>query len=149
MKKAAEIAKKSNCIRVNYGSVIVKDNHIISQGFNRSISDPCSELGYCIREKNGIEHGTRYEIGDCLHSEMDAVMSCAREGISCKGATLYLNGIPCLLCARHIVISGIERVVAMVPKDITVYPSLNGIQLLKDSGVIVALLSKEGLKEQL
>lgn len=140
MMLAEKISKNSNCIRANYGSIIVKKEKIISTGFNRNITLQCNQIGKCIREEKNIEHGTRYEIGDCLHSEMDAILSCAREGKSCKDATLYLNGIPCSLCARHIIVSGITRVVFKMPDDPRIYPLRNGLKLLKDKHLEVVIL---------
>lgn len=112
----------------------------MATGYNRSLTISCDQVGKCIREENGIAHGTRYEVGDCLHSEIDALLFCAREGKSCKSATLYINGIPCLLCARQILVAGITRVVVKKPSNPNIFPVLSGLDFLKEFKIEVVLL---------
>lgn len=68
------------------------------------------------------------EFGRSVHAEMAAIVSAARLGISVKGATLYCTTFPCHMCARHIVASGIKRVVYVEP-----YPKSKAKQLHQDS----------------
>jgi deoxycytidylate deaminase len=68
------------------------------------------------------------EFGRSVHAEMAALMSAARLGISVNGATLYCTTFPCHMCARHIVASGIKRVVYIEP-----YPKSRAKQLHQDS----------------
>lgn len=82
--------------------------------------------------KKDVLKGTRVmsllEFGRSVHAEMAALMSAARLGISVKGATLYCTTFPCHMCARHIVASGIKRVVYIEP-----YPKSKAKQLHQDS----------------
>jgi len=55
------------------------------------------------------------EYGRVVHAEMNALMTCARNGINCKGATLYSTTFPCHNCAKHIIAAGITRVVYIEP----------------------------------
>lgn len=68
------------------------------------------------------------EFGRPVHAEMSAVMSCARNGISLNGATLYCSTFPCHNCAKHIIASGITRVVYIEP-----YPKSRTLDLYNDS----------------
>lgn len=68
------------------------------------------------------------EFGRSVHAEMDAITTAARLGISVHGATLYCTTFPCHICARHIVASGIRRVVYVEP-----YPKSKARQLHADS----------------
>ncbi|MGQ7959883.1 anti-phage dCTP deaminase [Pseudomonas sp. SP16.1] len=83
-------------------------------------------------EKKSILKNSRImnllEFGRSVHAEMAALMSAARLGVSVAGATLYCTTFPCHMCARHIVASGIKRVVYIEP-----YPKSKAKQLHQDS----------------
>ncbi|HQU90643.1 MAG TPA: anti-phage dCTP deaminase [Pyrinomonadaceae bacterium] len=68
------------------------------------------------------------EFGRTVHAEMDAIVSCARSGISVRGGTLYTTTFPCHNCARHIIAAGIETVVYVEP-----YPKSQAGELHEDS----------------
>lgn len=118
---AYEVAKRSTCLRRQYGAVIVKNDEIISTGYNgapRGVVN-CSDRGRCLREEMGIEHGTGYELCKSVHAEQNAIISAKRSDMI--GATLYLagfqngekiTGIPCSICKRFIINSGIGEVVS-------------------------------------
>ena len=82
--------------------------------------------------KKAVLRGTRVmgllEFGRSVHAEMAALMSAARLGISVKDATLFCTTFPCHMCARHIVASGIKRVVYVEP-----YPKSKAKPLHRDS----------------
>ncbi len=116
---ARAVAKRSTCIRRQYGAVLVKDDRIISTGYNGSASgEPnCCDIGTCWREANGVPHGEQYEKCVAIHAEDNAITQAGREA---KGATLYLSGfengrpieaIPCVMCERKIKNAGITSVV--------------------------------------
>ena len=118
---AAEVAKRSTCLRRQYGAVIVKDGVIISTGYNGAArGEPnCCDVGVCWREANNIPHGERYELCKAVHAEMNAIISA--DGDRMIGSTLYLAGFengdrimepgPCLMCARAIKKAQIENVI--------------------------------------
>lgn len=68
------------------------------------------------------------EYGRVVHAEMDAILSCARNGLSTAEATLYCTTFPCHNCAKHVITSGIRRVVYIEP-----YPKSKAIDFHKDS----------------
>lgn len=79
-----------------------------------------------ILESSRIRHLT--EFGRVVHAEMEAILSCGREGISTSNATLYCTTFPCHNCAKHIIASGIKRVVYVEP-----YPKSLALELHNDS----------------
>ena len=120
---AEAVSKRSTCLRRQYGAVIVKDDEIISTGYNGSPrnADNCCDMGYCWREENNIEHGKEYESCLSVHAEQNAIISASRSNTI--DTTLYLvgfeNGIrmssdevqPCKICNRMIVNAGIIKVI--------------------------------------
>lgn len=119
---AREVSKRSTCLRRQYGCVIVKDDTIVSTGYNGSARGElnCSDAGYCERQALQVKPGERYELCRAVHAETNACLHAGRERTI--GATLYLygqdtetglpvNAKPCLMCSRIIRNSGITRVV--------------------------------------
>lgn len=118
---ALAIAKRSTCLRRQYGAVIVKNDEIIATGYNGAPrgEQNCCDVGSCWREDNSVPHGERYEACKSVHAEQNAIISASRKDMI--GSTLYLAGIengkviravPCDICRRMITNAGIERVVA-------------------------------------
>lgn len=68
------------------------------------------------------------EFGRAVHAEMDAILSCARVGVSARGATLFSTTFPCHNCAKHIVAAGISKVVYIEP-----YPKSKALELHDDA----------------
>lgn len=90
------------------------------------ISDDNEEKLHKILENSRISDLT--EFGRAVHAEMDALLSCSREGIKTIGATLYCTTFPCHNCAKHIINAGIKRVVYVEP-----YPKSKALELHSDS----------------
>mgnify|MGYP002623792437 CR=1 FL=1 len=121
----AEIwAKNSYCKRRQVGALLVKDNMIISDGYNGT---PSGFENVC--EENGV---TKPYV---LHAEANAISKVAKSGNSSFGATLYVTASPCIECAKLIIQSGIKRVVY---KD--EYRLTDGIDLLTRAGIEVEKL---------
>lgn len=118
---AQAVAKRSTCIRRQYGAVIVKDDRIISTGYNGSARGEtnCCDKGECWREKNNIPHGEQYEKCQAVHAEANAIINGNPSDMI--GATLYLAGYengelikepePCMMCRRLITNARIEKVI--------------------------------------
>lgn len=122
---AEVFAYRSTCIKRKYGAVIVKDDVVISTGYNGSPRgyENCCDVGECPRIKLDMHQGEGYGICKAVHAEANALLNCSRE--QTIGADLYLSGInpsdnsvhkakPCPLCARLIVQAGIKNVVLRV-----------------------------------
>ena len=107
-----EVVKtRSTCLRRQVGAVIVKDNRIITTGYNGAPSHlkHCTELGGCERQKMGIPSGERHELCRALHAEQNAIIQAAKLGNTTEGATIYVNVQPCVICAKMIINAAIVR----------------------------------------
>jgi dCMP deaminase len=123
LKVAEVIAERSKSTRLKVGAVLVKDKRIISTGYNGLVSGVEPDV---LEDENGV---TKKEV---IHAELNCIISCARNGISCEGATLYLTHSPCESCAALIAQSGIKKVIFK-----EYYRDLSGIEKLKSYGVKV------------
>lgn len=130
---AQTVLERSTCDRRHYGAIIVRNDEIISTGYNGAPRGRinCSDLGYCLRQKLGIPSGQRYELCRSVHAEANAIISAARN--ETIGGTLYLAGVdannnelladpqPCAMCRRLILNAGLSKVVMRnTPTDYTV-----------------------------
>ena len=120
---ADAVLERSTCLRRKYGAIIVRNDEIISTGYNGAPRGRknCSDLGGCMREKLGIPSGERYELCRSVHAEANAIISASRRDMI--GATLYLVGrdaktnalmptaMSCSMCKRTIINAGIAKVV--------------------------------------
>lgn len=98
------VATRSTCDRAMVGCVLVnKDNRIVSTGYNGSISgnQHCDDVGHTMREGHCIA---------TIHAEMNALLYCAREGISVKGCAAYVTHFPCLNCTKSLIQAGIKEI---------------------------------------
>lgn len=118
---AEVFAYRSTCLKRKYGAVIVKDDVVISTGYNGSPRDKvnCCDIGECPRIKLGMHQDEGYGICKAIHAEANALLNCSRE--QTMGADLYLTSInpedvsihtakPCPLCVRMIIQAGIRNV---------------------------------------
>ena len=119
---AETVLTRSTCLRRKYGAVIVKDDEIISTGYNgapRGMKN-CCDTGYCYREEKHIPHGEHAEWCEAVHAEANAIISASRRDMI--GSTLYLAGFeadgspvediaPCAMCQRLILNAGIAFIV--------------------------------------
>ncbi|MBQ7766659.1 MAG: dCMP deaminase family protein [Lachnospiraceae bacterium] len=118
---AEVFAYRSTCIKRKYGAVIVKDDVVISTGYNGAPRgfENCCDLGECPRMERDMHQGDGYGICRAVHAEANALLNCSRQ--QTIGADLYLAGVnpkdntihkakPCPLCARTIIQAGIRNV---------------------------------------
>ncbi len=119
---------RSSCKRLHVGSVIVKNNRIISGGYNGFLP--------------GAPHSSiivdNHEIAT-VHSEQNAIADCANRGVSVKDATIYITHFPCINCAKIIAASGIKEI-----KYLNDYKNDNNVyKLLNNINIKVTQLNKE------
>ncbi|WP_025642507.1 deoxycytidylate deaminase [Schnuerera ultunensis] len=103
MQIAEIVATRSTCDRAEVGCLIVNDdNRIVSTGYNGSISgNPhCDDVGHTMRDGHCIA---------TIHAEMNALLYCAREGISVKDCKIYVTHFPCLNCTKALIQAGIKK----------------------------------------
>lgn len=130
---AETVLERATCLRRVYGAIIVKNDEIISTGYNGAPRGRanCVDMGYCSREAMNVPRGERYELCRSVHAEANCIISAARSAI--LGGTLYLAGrdsktgelLPdatsCSMCRRLIINAGIDRVVIRrTPSEYTV-----------------------------
>ena len=121
---AETVIGRATCLRRCYGAIIVKNDEIISTGYNGAPRGRknCVDMKYCAREAMNVPQGQRYELCRSVHAEANAIISAARRDMT--GGTLYLVGrdastgellrdtAPCSMCRRMIINAGLEKVVA-------------------------------------
>ena len=120
---ARTVAERSTCLRKKYGAIIVKDDVIVSTGYNGAPRGRknCSDINFCMRDKLNIPRGERYELCRSVHAEANAIIAAARERM--LGATIYMVCVDpesgdvvsgtssCMMCKRQIINAGISTVV--------------------------------------
>lgn len=109
-------ALRSTCSRRQVGAVVVKDNHVIGQGYNGVASGKVHCLdGGCPRGQMGAEvvPGSDYNTFPCyaIHAEHNAILSASLG--NCAGGTLYVTHEPCQQCTNLIQHAKIGRVVVV------------------------------------
>jgi dCMP deaminase len=136
MRIAHEVAQRSTCLRRHVGAVVVLDKRILATGYNGAPSGlpHCEEVG-CLREQMQVPSGQRHELCRGLHAEMNALLQGARYGVRTEGATLYSTHVPCSLCSKMIINTGIVRVVAALA-----YPDSFARQMLEQTGVTLEVM---------
>lgn len=126
---AQTVLERGTCLRRNYGSIIVKNDEIISTGYTGAPRGRknCMDLGVCRRAMLNVPRGERYEICRSVHSEANAIISAPRRDMI--GATLYLVGrdassgeivhdaTSCSMCKRLIINAGIKNVIVRNTND--------------------------------
>lgn len=126
---ADAVQERSTCLRRRFGAIIVRDDEIVSTGYNGAPRGRhnCIDLKYCARQSMNVRPGERYELCRSVHAEANAIISAARRDM--LGSTLYLVGrdagtgeyypdsTPCAMCRRLIINAGIEKVVARTGPD--------------------------------
>lgn len=126
---AETVLGRGTCLRRNYGSIIVKNDEIISTGYTGAPRGRknCTDIGLCRREQLNVPRGTQYELCRSVHSEANAIISAPRKDMI--GATLYLvgrdaytkniveNASSCTMCKRLIINAGIEEVIIRDTKE--------------------------------
>ena len=120
---AQTVLERATCLRRVYGAIIVKNDEIISTGYNGAPRGRknCVDMGYCTREAMQVPRGERYELCRSVHAEANAIISASRRDM--VGGTIYLVGrnaqtgellhdaTSCAMCRRMIINAGLSRVV--------------------------------------
>ena len=105
---AETVLERSTCLRRCYGAIIVKNDEIVSTGYNGAPRGRknCMDLGYCTREAMNVPSGERYELCRSVHG---ATLYLA--GREAKSGELLHDATSCSMCRRLIINAGIDRVV--------------------------------------
>ena len=127
LKMARTWSELSHCVRKKVGAIIVKNDMIISDGYNGTPSG----FDNCCEDQNGDTHWY------VLHAEANAILKVSKSTNNSKGATLYLTLSPCKDCSKLILQAGITRVV--YEND---YKDISGVEFLKNAGIEVAHINE-------
>jgi dCMP deaminase len=126
---AQTVSERSTCLRKRYGAIIVKNDVIISTGYNGAPRGRknCTDIKFCIREELKIPRGERYELCRSVHAEANAIIAAPRDRM--LGSTLYMVCVnpqdgslyegtnSCMMCKRQIINAGIETVIVRDTKE--------------------------------
>ena len=126
---AKEVSTRATCLRKKYGAVLIKNDTIISTGYNGSPrgTKNCIDMNECRREKLNIPRGQRYELCRSLHAEQNCIINASRNDMI--DSDLYLYGIDvstneivndldsCQLCKKMIINAGIKQVIFARPNN--------------------------------
>ncbi|MBQ9748644.1 MAG: cytidine deaminase [Clostridia bacterium] len=131
---AQTVSRRSTCLRKQYGAIIVKNDIIVSTGYNGAPRGRknCSDLQYCMRNELGIPRGERYELCRSVHAESNAIIAADRDKM--LDSTLYMacmdpvtgDIVPgtcsCMMCKRLVINAGIREVIVRESEtDYTVF----------------------------
>jgi dCMP deaminase len=149
MQMAYQIAKLSYAKRKRVGCIIVKDNQVISTGYNgtpHGFNNECEEVqtreienknhkkvleekGYDCEDSCCSKEVTKREV---LHAESNALAKVSKSTLSSEGADMYITMSPCFDCAKLIIQSGIKKVFYSES-----YRDTSGIDILEEAGIEV------------
>ena len=139
---AQTVAERSTCLRRKFGAIIVKNDVIVSTGYNGAPRGRknCCDLGSCLRDKLGVPRGERYELCRSIHAEQNAIIAAPREQmldatmyIACtspEDGRLFAGTNCCMMCKRMVLNAGIKTVV--VRDDKTAFRTITVADWIED-----------------
>ncbi len=124
---AEVVSRRSTCLKVFMGAIIVKEDQIIATGYVGAPRNTKSSMEheFCLRKKLNIPSGTQYELCRSVHAEQNAIINAARAGVSLLGGDIFIfgqlrdtkeviNAFPCFICKKMIINAGLKRVITSV-----------------------------------
>lgn len=129
---AARYAELSHAVRLKVGAIVVKDDRIVSIGYNGTPAgwdNVCEEKIYDLGNPNDFSLKTKQEV---LHAEENAIAKLARSHESGLGADIFITHAPCPQCAKLIYAAGISRVFYR-----HIYRDTEGLNFLAKCGIEV------------
>lgn len=148
MAVAEQAACRATCTKRKAGAVIVKNDAIVSTGYNGSVKGMlhCGESLPCAR--NALSSDVYSDITKdktfcrAMHAEQNAICNAARNGIQLLGTTMYSTAFPCIVCSKNIIAAGITKVYYREPSK----PREEALQaLLYDERLLIAYLGPENV----
>lgn len=103
MYQALLLSQRATCERLKVGAVLVRDNRVVSTGYNGSVSG----------DSHCVEDGCYIEKGHCvrtIHAEANALLQCAKLGVSTGNTTVYVTHFPCLQCTKQLLQAGVTEI---------------------------------------
>ncbi|MBO7375935.1 MAG: cytidine deaminase [Clostridia bacterium] len=147
---AEAVSKRSTCLRKHFGAIIVKDDSIVSTGYNGAPRGRknCCDLNYCLRDELKIPRGERYELCRSIHAEANAIIAASRDEMI--GATMYMACVDaktgelvpgtssCAMCKRTVINAGITTLIVRDTPD--EYRVINVSDWIEDDDSLVGRL---------
>jgi dCMP deaminase len=136
---AETVKRRSTCMRRQVGALLVLNKKILATGYNGSPKGlrHCNEIG-CMRNDLQVPSGERHELCRGLHAEQNAIIQAAMHGVKIEGADLYVTHKPCVVCAKMIINSGVEKVVFKGD-----YPDRLSDNMFKEAGIVLEHYEEE------
>ncbi len=133
------VSSRSTCLRRHVGAVIVKENRILSTGYNGTPTGirHCLDRG-CLRDELKIPSGQRHELCRGLHAEQNAIIQAAYHGVSIESSDIYCTNQPCIICAKMIINAGLKKIIIG-----NSYPDELATEMLNEAGLKVVVFSPE------
>ncbi|HEU4963191.1 MAG TPA: ComE operon protein 2 [Bacilli bacterium] len=137
MDQAVMVASRATCDRLHVGAVIVRDRRIISTGYNGSVSGDvhCADVGCHVVDGHCIR---------TIHAESNAILQCAKFGVSTEAADMYVSHFPCLLCSKQIIQAGIKHIYYGEKYRVDPY----AVELLQQAGVGMTQIKSEDKSDE-
>jgi dCMP deaminase len=134
MKLAKVTAKLTSCWWREVGAVLVEDEKLIFQTFNRHV--PNENSPYVFGDpRDSVPSGEKSELSTAIHAEQNIIAWAAKEGIGLRGKYLYTTVFPCPVCVKLIAYSGISKLFFL-----TGHSSLGGENILRSQNVEIVLV---------
>ncbi len=132
------VSERSTCLRRKVGAVIVRNNQVLSSGYNGAPKRVahCEETG-CLRMERNVPSGQNHELCRGVHAEQNAIVQAAVNGTSLVGATLYCTNHPCSICAKMLINAEIKTI--FIGED---YNDKLAKEMFLDAGTEIYLLDK-------
>jgi dCMP deaminase len=101
-------SKRSTCPAAKVGAVLARNGVIVAVGYNGAPhgASHCSDVGCVIQDATE----TQREMSRHIHAEVNALLHCARNGVSCKDCTMYVTKFPCFDCIKFMAQAGVKYV---------------------------------------
>ena len=132
------LESRSTCRRLKVAALLVKDDRIISMGWNGTIMGHthCTEHFDIHNEEDFLKEHHDWSMKNELHAELNAIAFAAKQGISTNGSDLFVSISPCVNCANLIIAAGVSRVYYKKMYD----RSTDGLEKIKAAGIITGKL---------
>ncbi len=133
------VSQRATCTRRKVGAVLVKNNQIISTGYNGAPKRVahCSITG-CLRKQLNVPSGQNHELCRGIHAEQNAIIQAAVNGTQINGSVLYCTTQPCIICTKMIINAEITKVFVA-----ETYPDNMSLDMFDEAGVEVIHVNRD------
>jgi dCMP deaminase len=107
-----QVAERSTCPRAKVGAVIVRDKNILATGYNGAPAGlpHCTDVGCLVYQSRTPTGEIEENCYRTIHAEINAIAQAAKNGVSIRGADIYVTHTPCIHCLKVLINTGIKRI---------------------------------------